>query len=93
MIVKNSIVEKSGRKLMQRLHCQWNIITNDDEKCSLRWPEPNLVRGGVSFFSYPDFCPDGLLRNLHLSMKHEGSSLPRSMRKSQSGNGRHGEEP
>jgi hypothetical protein len=50
---------------------QWNIIANDDGRRTLCWPEPNLVRGGVSFFLYLDLCPDGYLRNTHYSIKHE----------------------
>jgi hypothetical protein len=46
-------------------------MSNDDESRALRRPEPNLVRGGVSFFLYPDFRPFGLLRNTHFSMNHE----------------------
>ena len=30
------------------------IITNDDGNRTLRWPEPNLVRGGVFLLLYPD---------------------------------------
>jgi hypothetical protein len=44
---------------------------NNEAESTLLWPEPNLVRGGVSFFLYLDLCPDGYLRNTHYSIKHE----------------------
>jgi hypothetical protein len=47
------------------------MTMNDDEALFFPRPVPNLVRGGVSFFPYPDFSPDGLLRNNHFTMKHE----------------------